>query len=202
MTCLCNLNHLLRCLCATRRRVMGLLNRSADLLHGRRSLFQAAGLIFCASRQILIAASPVADLRGMEVVFESPDSLETTLDLMAFHSVLENLLRNALAYGRERGQVVVKLTAISALRIGLSVADDGPGVPAEDRDKLFDRFFRGRRAAAHGAGLGLAIVKQAVERTGGCITVKEGLQGAGLGFEAELGVNDLQERPPGPSTAP
>jgi two-component system sensor histidine kinase QseC len=93
-----------------------------------------------------------------------------------------------LVYRREQGHVVVKLASISSSRIGLSLADDGPGVQAEDRDKLFDRFHRGRNAATPGAGLGLAIVKQAVERMGGRIVVRAGLQGSGLGFAAELGI--------------
>lgn len=139
------------------------------------------------SRQILIAAAPLADQRGIEVAFESSDRLEATLDLTAFHSVLENLLRNALTYGHPHGHVVVALGATAQRGLVLSVADDGPGIAPEDQGKLFDRFHRGRHVNTPGAGLGLAIVRQAVERMRGHIEVGAGLQGRGVAFVVSIG---------------
>jgi two-component system sensor histidine kinase QseC len=150
---------------------------------------QAVDLV-AVSRQILIATSPVADRRGIEITMESPDRLDATLDLMAFHSVLENLLGNALSYGHQRGHVLVSLALVQPHRVVLLIADDGPGIAPEDQAHLFERFHRGRNAAAPGAGLGLAIVKQAVERLPGRIAVLAGLNGAGVGFEVEMTVED------------
>jgi signal transduction histidine kinase len=58
-------------------------------------------------------------------------------------------------------------------RVVLEVRDDGPGIAVEDRDRVFDRFTRGERAAGGGTGLGLAIARWIVELHGGRIAVVE-----------------------------
>ncbi|MCL4762753.1 MAG: sensor histidine kinase, partial [Burkholderiales bacterium] len=63
----------------------------------------------------------------------------------------------------------------------LVVRDDGPGVPAHARERLFGRFVRGGEDAAQGSGLGLAIVKRIAERHGASVTLAEGIGGRGLG---------------------
>jgi two-component system sensor histidine kinase QseC len=138
------------------------------------------------TRQILIAANPLADQRHIEVSLESPDRLDATLDLLAYHSVLDNLLRNALNYGQAHGQVRVKLARRSTGQLLLCVADDGPGFAPGLEDKLFDRFHRGQHAGTTGAGLGMAIVKQSVDRLGGSLVLTPGLRGLGVGFEISL----------------
>ncbi len=138
------------------------------------------------TRQIIIAVTAALARPGIEVALDSPEQLSVEFDLMAFHSVLENLLRNAIAYGRDKGHVVVSLQPMPAGRIGLSVRDDGPGIAAVDRPHLFDRFHRGRDVQPAGAGLGLAIVKQAIERLGGSIELSPGLDGQGIGFVVTL----------------
>jgi signal transduction histidine kinase len=61
-------------------------------------------------------------------------------------------------------------------RATLVVADDGPGIPEEDRARVFERFYRGSngRRVGPGTGLGLAIVAELVERWGGEVTIAEG----------------------------
>ncbi len=143
---------------------------------------QAVDLV-ALTRQVVIAAAPEADRRCIEITLDSPDHLDLQLDTVAFHSVLDNLLRNALAYGHEGGRVAVTLKQ-EGDHLRLAVADDGPGIAEADRARLFDRFHRGATAMDHsGAGLGLAIVKQAAHRIGGRLTIGPGLDARGTSFE-------------------
>src|SRR5206468_3128910 len=84
--------------------------------------------------------------------------------------VLENLLVNALRYVPEGGAVQVELSPESGERFGLTVRDNGPGIPAEELPLVFKRFYRGAGSSGGtvtdqgGSGLGLAIVREIVER--------------------------------------
>lgn len=134
------------------------------------------------ARDILVLHSPAAAAKGIDLGLDSPDRLACRLDPAAFHSIMENLLANAIAYcpGGARVAVVLERDG-DACR--LSVADDGPGIAPADRERVFERFFRGRHADVRGSGLGLAIVAQAVRRLGGSIVVRDGLDGRGVAFE-------------------
>jgi two-component system, OmpR family, sensor kinase len=89
--------------------------------------------------------------------------------------VLDNLLDNALRYSPGGSQVWVE-TALRDGCVVLAVADAGPGVPPEDRGRLFERFYRGStgRAAGPGTGLGLAIVEELARRWGGSVALAPG----------------------------
>ncbi len=105
------------------------------------------------------------------------------MDRGAMSEVLTNLLSNAVKYsGRGRSIRLEARTEAGGLLLG--VTDSGPGVPAEERGRLFGRFFRGSAAAASGAegtGLGLAIVKALAEGHSGRAWV-EGAEGGGSRF--------------------
>ncbi len=96
--------------------------------------------------------------------------------------VLRNLLTNALRHAPEHGHVEVGIASapahssakahLSARAITVSVADDGPGIPADELPHIFDRFWsRSRDAGSPGSGLGLAIAKSLIEAQGGQIGV-------------------------------
>jgi len=95
--------------------------------------------------------------------------LEVVGDPDAINGLFANLVENARKYG---GDITVSLTH-DAERIRVVVADDGPGIPPQDRERVFDRFFRGRdvRNVPGGAGLGLAIALGAAEGAGGSLTL-------------------------------
>ena len=84
-----------------------------------------------------------------------------------------------MKYVPEHGHVVVRICS-EARGLTLTVSDDSPGIEADLRMRIFDRFWRGSHRDTPGSGLGLAIVQQAVERLGARINVESGLDGRGV----------------------
>ena len=87
--------------------------------------------------------------------------------------LLDNALRHAPPPGGVRAEV-----AVQDGRAGVAIADDGPGVPADDRDRIFERFARGRSAEAGGFGLGLAIGRELARRMDGDLVLEDTAAGA------------------------
>jgi two-component system, OmpR family, sensor histidine kinase MprB len=89
-----------------------------------------------------------------------------------------NLLDNAAKWSPTDGTVTVRLTPLDASHAEMVVADLGPGIPPQERDLVFERFYRSTAARAMpGSGLGLAIVKQVVLKHGGALTVTDTVPG-------------------------
>jgi two-component system OmpR family sensor kinase len=101
---------------------------------------------------------------------------------------LRNLIDNAIAHTScPTGHVVLTTTRLAADRIRFTVSDDGPGIAADERELVFDRFHRtdtGRDRNSGGAGLGLAIVQAIATAHGG--TIRVGESDLGAQFELEL----------------
>ncbi len=98
-----------------------------------------------------------------------------------------NLVDNAVRYNRDGGLVLVTL-ASDERTVELEVSDEGPGIPPELRERVFERFFRvdaSRSRATGGTGLGLAIVKHAVETLGGTVRIDSSACG-GARFVVEM----------------
>jgi len=92
---------------------------------------------------------------------------------------LSNLLHNAMRYTQAGGQVTVRVVAEPG-EARLVVVDNGPGIPAPERQRAGERFFRASNASQPGSGLGLAIARSIAERHGGRLEVGAGPQGQGL----------------------
>jgi heavy metal sensor kinase len=104
-------------------------------------------------------------------VHTSLEPLTLTGDEALLRRMLSNLVGNALAYTAKGGSVDISLAKADG-RLTLSVADTGPGIPPEDRERVFERFVRLDPArAAGGAGLGLAIARWVAEAHGGTVRV-------------------------------
>ena len=91
--------------------------------------------------------------------------------------VIFNLVDNAIKYGRHGGTVRVETPEYEAGQemVEVAITDDGPGIPAESLDKIFERFFRvdkARSRDAGGTGLGLSIVKHIIQSHGGRVRVE------------------------------
>jgi two-component system, OmpR family, sensor histidine kinase QseC len=94
--------------------------------------------------------------------------------------LLDNLLDNAIKYGRAGGRIAVSLQPQDGA-LALQVADDGEGVASEERARLQDRFFRVPGHDVAGSGLGLSIVEKIAAVHGASVTIGDGLEGRGLG---------------------
>lgn len=129
-------------------------------------------------RQHVIDLAPLADARGIEMSLVSADHCQARTVAQAIHSILDNLLRNALAHCPRGSHVELHLTRQDG-RLRIEVLDDGPGMPPEERARAFERFFRGR-GAGPGSGLGLAIVSEAARLLGGQVSLAERELGRGL----------------------
>jgi signal transduction histidine kinase len=129
---------------------------------------------------------PAALERNIDISLSGPDKLLFVLEVHTFRSILQNLIDNAIRYGREGGNVVVELQLRGGTLV-LCVADDGPGISEPERERVFERFYRGTgRSDARGSGLGLTIVKQAATRLNGRIQISPGLGGRGCSFVVEI----------------
>ncbi|QGS35773.1 HAMP domain-containing protein [Corynebacterium xerosis] len=102
-------------------------------------------------------------------------------DPAALGRAVLNLMDNAAKWSPEGGTVRINLRPVSEDLVELTVADSGPGIPEEDRAKVFERFYRAIQSRSMpGSGLGLAIVKQVIARHGGTIAVEESEDGGAL----------------------
>jgi two-component system phosphate regulon sensor histidine kinase PhoR len=115
-----------------------------------------------------------------------PEDLRARADADRLQQVLFNLVENAIKYGRTDGTVTIDGRRNGAGRVELWVQDNGPGIPPEARERVFERFYRVDRARSRetgGTGLGLSIVKHIVQAHGGEVWLKSELgQGAAFYF--------------------
>jgi two-component system, OmpR family, sensor kinase len=119
-------------------------------------------------------AGPAAE--GQHAIALGPhDPAKVYADPGDLAHVADNLIENALKYSPPGSRVTIE-AAVSDGRATLVVADDGPGIPAEESTRVFERFYRGStgRQSGAGTGLGLAIVAELVERWGGEVRLLEG----------------------------
>jgi two-component system, OmpR family, sensor histidine kinase BaeS len=129
-----------------------------------------------AIRMALDLALPSIERAGLRLVQEVPPTLPARADPDRLAQVLANLLSNAVRYTPRDGTVTVRAERQPA-DVLVSVSNTGDGIPAEDLDRVFERFYRvekSRDRARGGAGIGLAIVKQLVESTGGQVGAESG----------------------------
>ena len=134
----------------------------------------------------LVAEEQTASERRVFVDVERSGDLRIAIDAEAMVLAARNLVGNAIAWSPEHGHVRVRLSGRPG-GVSLSVEDEGPGVPHEDRDRIFEPFTRGPSAPGGrvGYGLGLAIVASVARRHGGSVGVQEA-PGGGAKFVLEL----------------
>jgi signal transduction histidine kinase len=122
---------------------------------------------------VVASYEPFAEARGARLAAAVVPGAWVTADPHAVRQVLVNLLDNALKYG-PAGQTVAVALAADAAAARLSVADEGPGIPAGDRARIWAPFTRLARGNGQGgAGLGLAVVRTLVQQHGGDVRVED-----------------------------
>jgi signal transduction histidine kinase len=176
------------------RRLLGIVISEVERLNslvttmlqvGRPSQIQAEphDLRSIASEVVAIARGEATVSNGIEIEAVDPGiPIIASLDPDRMRQVVWNLVRNAVQASPRRGRVEVRTGRDHSGCAFLEVADDGPGIEADHRERLFDVFYSGR---SHGVGLGLALVKQIVDQHQGRIEIVE-RDGSGTCFRVTL----------------
>ncbi len=170
-------------------RLLALVENLLQLSRIESGIFQV-GRRECSADQIVAAAAdaiaPLAQSRGIALSVEAATNAVIDGDEQQLERLFLNLLSNAVKFSNDGGSIEVRASADDMLVV--TVADDGIGIPADEQDKLFTRFFRSRTASAmqiQGTGLGLSIVANIVEFHGGDIQV-ESTEGMGTKFTVSI----------------
>jgi signal transduction histidine kinase len=125
---------------------------------------------------IVNLADVVREVAPRETSVEAPDEALLELDERLVRLALRNLVDNARKYGA--GPILLRVSR-SGDTARLAVVDQGPGVDAAARERMFERYWRGS-ADGGGRGLGLALVRSVAERYGGHAEARSGPDGRGL----------------------
>jgi signal transduction histidine kinase len=131
-------------------------------------------------KQAVVGLDNVARQKGIELRIELPEnSPRVYASSRRLQQVLINLISNAINYTRD-GMVIVRVKEHEN-EIAVEVTDTGIGVPPDELPKIFDDFFRGRKAGKKGTGLGLSISKRIVEAHGGKLWAESPCPETGVG---------------------
>jgi two-component system OmpR family sensor kinase/two-component system sensor histidine kinase QseC len=122
------------------------------------------------ARQAVADLVPLAAARGTELAVEAEQPLAMAGERAALAALVRNLVDNAIRYSPHGAHVALSVQREGTQAV-LRVDDDGPGIPADERERVFDRFYRRDSGDADGSGLGLAIVRGVVQRHGGTVAL-------------------------------
>jgi signal transduction histidine kinase len=155
-------------------RIFDALLRLAQIDSGlRRSGFvpvDAAAL----ARQAVDFYLPAAELKGIRLAFRGEGPLAISGDPVLLAQAIGNLIDNALKYVGEDGSVTVEVESLTDGTAYIAVADDGPGIPDEEKPKVPGRFYRGDASrGTPGVGLGLSLVASVAKVHGGSLELTD-----------------------------
>jgi heavy metal sensor kinase len=139
------------------------------------------------AREAAALVEVLADEKGQRLTVEGDDRAAAYVDPLILRQALVNLIDNGIKYSPAGGSVRVRVETQRTQSV-VEIADTGPGIAAEDQQKIFERFYRvdpSRSRDAGGAGLGLPIVRWAVEAHGGALAL-ESRRGQGSTFRITL----------------
>jgi signal transduction histidine kinase len=168
----------------------------ARLESGRASLAHSPVDLVTVVHMSANVVRPQADTKQIALSIDAPTASLTVMgDAQRLHQALLNLLSNAVKYCRVGDHVTIAIQREKA-HVIISVADTGPGIPADALPSMFERFYRvpGMEDKAIGTGLGLAITRQIVEAHGGKISVSSEV-GRGTTFTFTLPISQDQPAP-------
>jgi signal transduction histidine kinase len=145
----------------------------------------------CVVRDAAAEEAPVAAHHDVSV--DAPDGLSVQGSPDDLHRLVLNLIENAVAHTPAGTAVRVAARRENGL-VRLEVADEGPGVAPDVRERLFERFVRGGGYGARGSGLGLSIVDAVARTHGGTVQLADGDGERGARFVVELPAADAPDR--------
>lgn len=129
------------------------------------------------AREVSFELLPLALAKGVDIAFEGEGAATVVGEEVLMHELVANLIDNAIRFAPAGGHVAVSVTAGEGDDALLRVADDGPGIPAGERVRVFERFYRAPGSNGDGCGLGLAIVRQIADRHGAVVTLADAVGG-------------------------
>lgn len=132
--------------------------------------------------EVTASLSILAEERLQKLSLDVEEDVYVTVDPIVLREAISNVIDNAIKYSR-RGATIGIRVQMRSDRAALDIADEGPGIPVEHRQRIFDRFFRVDQARSRGTGgmgLGLAIARWAVEVNGGHIEVQDAPGGGSI----------------------
>ncbi len=154
---------------------------------GRIEMKQEQVQIDAIAEQRIEELRPQADEKAISLLLETPPNLPTTIgDADRIGQVFINLIGNAIKYTPDNGKVTVRISKPTQNNFHVEVIDTGPGIPAEERGKVFDKFRQLGSVQTRqqgGSGLGLSIASGIVEAHGGKLWVDTGDNGHGSNFQ-------------------
>lgn len=171
-------------------RLFNLVNRLLDFRKAESGHFKleaAEGDLIPFSREIFLSFQQLAREKKISYRFEGPDELPLYFDREKMEIVLCNLLSNALKYSDPNDAVTLRIYP-EAEQCRIEVSDTGRGIPPEELDNIFNRFYQIARMESSqiiGTGIGLSMVKRIVDLHQGAITV-ESLPDTGSSFKVSL----------------
>lgn len=133
------------------------------------------------AEQVALDYLPLARAKQQDFGWERPPGtvLPVIADPALLREALANLVHNAIQYCPRGSRITLSARAAGEFA-ELTVEDDGPGIPPDERDKVFERFYRRVGHGEPGSGLGLAISREMAARFGGVVTLCDATQGKGL----------------------
>lgn len=139
--------------------------------------------------EIRAGALPLLEAAGLSLELDLPAHLSVLADADQLRRVLVNLLDNAVQASAPGGRIRISAAADGVDTVQIAVSDEGSGIPPQDLERIFERFYRGDRARGQsGSGLGLAIVRHIVEGHGGRVSAANNAgRGATVRFNLPLG---------------
>jgi two-component system sensor histidine kinase TctE len=122
---------------------------------------------------------PRALNRSIDLGFDDTSvDAEISADPFLIREMLNNLIDNALNYTPAEGRVTVRVLQNDGF-VTLEVEDEGCGIPEEERERVFERFYRSASGSPEGCGLGLAIVREIAQGHGATVAIQSGANGRG-----------------------
>ncbi len=120
----------------------------------------------------IFMVSSLLQQKNIEIILENKKDIWANYDNEKIQQVLSNLLINAIKFSPENGKIIIKVSE-NEKDVIVSVEDFGPGIPPEEQEKVFQKFYRVSKDKREGIGLGLAICKGIIEAHGGKIWVSQ-----------------------------
>jgi signal transduction histidine kinase/DNA-binding response OmpR family regulator len=161
-------------------RLLQLVNQLLDLNKleaGKMRLVTRPGDIIAFIKRIVDGFKPLAMQKELHLQYNEPTtSLLTVFDHDKLEKILSNVLSNAFKFSKKGNAVVVTVTSPhERTSVTVEISDDGPGIPADKIDQVFDRFFQvddSDTRSQEGSGIGLALTKELVQLHGGDISLQ------------------------------